>query len=346
MTTTSVQSPSRLPLICFGLLLLAWFPIAIIAARLGLLSADEIPIVGAVLVWAVLGLVVALRQPGNAVAWILFAVATGIELDAISEAILVAPSLSADLVDAFATTWGNSGYWFTFIVPLLLLMYIFPTGHFLTRRWRWAGWVAGFMSGLIFFLEFFRSEVSLETDTTTIPNPIGFHSIPLDEGLGALVFGVCLLALVIGGPVAVVARFRRSSSVVRAQIKLVLVSMTLIPLIFVFGTLLGDSFLSDVVFFGVLLGIPVAITIAIVRYNLFDIDVVSCWVAMMGRALVYPWRRRPWLRLHSSRYVCWWSASRTGSSMGNEPRRMRSLPGFRTVPRRIRTRMCWIEYLA
>ena len=78
-------------------------------------------------------------------------------------------------------------------------------------------------------------------------------------------------------------RFRQSTGVEREQIKWVWAAGALLVVTFVISVLLDDrapEIVNHVQLVG-FLGIPAAITVAILRYGLFDIDVV------VNRALVY-----------------------------------------------------------
>jgi len=264
-----------LPWVWTGSILLSALPVTLSAGHRGLLDPQIVLQVVFALGYAVLGLVIATQQPGNGVAWILLVVSTGIVFNGASAVTLYEPSSSESVWRVLAIVWSNGGYFIAFIIPLILLLYVFPTGHFLMPRWSWAGWVAAIASATVVFAEGFASEVALDGETATIPNPLGFHTIGgTDDGLVGLVLGVCLLALTAAGPIAMVVRYRRSPRVVRLQIKLVLVAMAFIPLLLLTGTLMSDSWVNTVAFLGAVTAVPIAITVAIVRHNLFDIDVV------------------------------------------------------------------------
>jgi signal transduction histidine kinase len=88
--------------------------------------------------------------------------------------------------------------------------------------------------------------------------------------------------------VAIVVRFRRSSEVVRSQLKLVVWALALVPLIFVTGSIAPhDLWINTAVFVGALAAVPIAITVAIVRHNLFDIDVVISRSVTFGVLAVF-----------------------------------------------------------
>jgi hypothetical protein len=90
-----------------------------------------------------------------------------------------------------------------------------------------------------------------------------------------------LLFLVVGislGAVCLIQRYRRSSSHERAQIKWLMLAVTALPIV----TLAGK--VSDVVNLlsvPVLIALPVSVAIAVLRHNLYDIDLI------IRRTLVY-----------------------------------------------------------
>jgi hypothetical protein len=113
-----------------------------------------------------------------------------------------------------------------------------------------------------------------------IDNPIGVEGLGNVEDLP--VFGVLtslLVVCIIGAGASVVMRFRRSRGTERQQLKwfaYAVVPMLLIP---------TDGFLpgiiSSVALGVVLIGLPTAIGVAVLRYRLYDIDL------LINRTLVY-----------------------------------------------------------
>lgn len=105
-----------------------------------------------------------------------------------------------------------------------------------------------------------------------IANPIGLLPAQLFDPV-LEVIGVANWVVAIGGVVALVVRFRRSSEVVRAQIKWVVFAAVLfVPLFVIVGFADDSSTLFGLAFLAVLLVFPVAIAAAITRYRLFEID--------------------------------------------------------------------------
>ena len=185
-------------------------------------------------------------------------------------------------------------------VPLLFLLY--PNGRVAGPRWRVILWITlTALSVLVSLfaltpgpLTSFASERSGE-----LVNPIG---LPLGRRLVENVTELVGLVAVVCGALAIVSlvlRFRRSSGVERQQIRwlgyigAILVTVPVVALLAALvRTLLGIevSEENDVVgiaawitFFAVLLfGIPTACAIAILRYRLYDLDVVIKKTILFG----------------------------------------------------------------
>jgi hypothetical protein len=231
-----------------------------------------------------LGALIVTRRPGSRVAWILFAVAVGVLLDGVAQPFILIEPTSPSAIKYVALFLANF-MWVVIFFPLFILLYIFPTGRFLTRRWTWAGWLATGMVVTFFVIGIFAETWGTPNDTWVIDNPIGF--IPNDWGAFGVVWNLALIALPFGGFVAMTVRFRRSNVVERTQIKWVLYAALVFALSYVGSVVLnavGGSF-GDLVIgslFALSLALlPLSIAAAITRYRLFEID------RIISRTLAY-----------------------------------------------------------
>lgn len=222
-----------------------------------------------------LGAVIATRHPGNLISRLFLAMGIAALIGdwADLNVPLVAPDPVSNL-DALAVIFARAHYIVGLLVPFLLLMFVFPTGTFLTRRWFWAGWAAAVAASTALFAEALAKELSplslTGADAWTVQNPWGF----LDPGGSgsppySLILAMTVVPLVIGGVAAMVMRYKRSSAIVRAQIRWVVYALCL----FVFAVLISS--LVDVYGLGLMISIllvPVSVVVAINRYKLFEID--------------------------------------------------------------------------
>jgi hypothetical protein len=166
------------------------------------------------------------------------------------------------------------------IAPLLTLVPLyFPDGRLPSARWRPIEWAA--LAGTASFA-LAIAVVPAQIMVIGIENPFGaWDSAPLVFGVvTASVLLICVTS--IAAAASVVWRFRTATTEVRQQIKWFAVAASL-PLIagFVMLPLELPVAISSVIFTLGGLCIPAAVTLAILRYRLYDIDL------LINRTLVY-----------------------------------------------------------
>lgn len=119
-------------------------------------------------------------------------------------------------------------------------------------------------------------------------NPIGFVGVDSFEPV-LLIFLVGVLALLAGGGVSMVIRYRRAQGVEREQVKWVLFGFFVFAMAWVVAFLL-ESWGSGIVGLLLVLGIsviPTVITIAILKYHLYGIDIVISRTVTYGVLAVF-----------------------------------------------------------
>jgi signal transduction histidine kinase len=238
------------------------------------------------LAFATVGTLIASRRPQNPIGWIfcistlLWALGVFMLEYAVYALITVPGSLPAGaLIGAFGG-WARGMGWFLMLTFLLLL---FPNGHLLSSRWRpLARLIVGLLAA--FTITSLLAPYLSDTRLATVHNPIGIlGAADLFNMLTGLI-PLLLLATIIPCIVAVVLRFRRARGVERQQLKwfaygmAISILMLIVIVILVYTTVSGGS---DVLFFLAVVCIPISAGIAILRYRLYDIDV------LINRTLVY-----------------------------------------------------------
>ena len=220
-----------------------------------------------------LGVAISIGHPGNRISrlFLLMGLAALLATWADLSVPLIAPDPVTPL-DALAVVVSNAGYLVFVLIPFLLLLFWFPTGTFLTRRWTWAGWAAVLAAGTASFAEGFAEELSSldETITWTITNPWGFLEVAgMDSQPYSSILTLTVGPLVVGGVVSLVVRYRRSSAVVRTQIRWVVYALHLFVVAAVISGFLetyGVALMVSILF------VPVSMAMAINKYKLFEID--------------------------------------------------------------------------
>jgi len=253
--------------------------------------------VGFPMAFTALGALVAARAPGNRIAWILLLVGLSGLIDAWTALQVSERPDVVSVADVIALIWSNTGFFVGLLIPLFLLPFLFPDGRFLTARWRWAGWVAAAGSIEILVVQGLSPTLGPDTGVWAVPNPIGvLPASAMNDGRpAAAVFGFVLFALMIGGVVSTVARYRRSSETIRTQIKWIVSSLVVLVVATAAHLLLDryrGAWWNSLMFNGALLLVPLAIAVAVTRYRLFDIDrivsrTVGYAVVVMTLGLVY-----------------------------------------------------------
>ncbi len=223
-----------------------------------------------------LGSFLSVKAPDNPIYWLFYGTGFGMLLASTSEILLpeTAPTNPELWIYVYIVLYNAFGALATFYL-LILMLYIFPSGSFFTRRWAWAGWFGRVVFPLLFFVTVFQTDIGDPFDEGfwTITNPIGFIPNSFVSTASSFIF-LGLLAVATGAPIALIVRFRMSSPTVRAQIKWLIIPGLLL-LVSYMSTLSGveeGGALGVLLFVAPFVLIPAAITIAIVRYRLFEID--------------------------------------------------------------------------
>ncbi len=177
--------------------------------------------------------------------------------------------------------WFENWVWIPVLVPLFSLVpLLFPTGAPPSPRWRFVGWVAG-TTGIVTLVATAVSPGPLQ-NTEWVTNPLGLGGLGL-RTLSDAAF-VIWLASALAAVVSLVVRFRRSRGVERQQLKWVTAAGCLLVVSFPASGLL-DDYVSELAGWAcllfALLGLAVAVSVALLRFRLYDLDVV------INRALVY-----------------------------------------------------------
>jgi signal transduction histidine kinase len=233
----------------------------------------------------VIGIVLASKRPENRIGWLLLAsgLMNGLEDFGVSygiRALIVAPG---SLPAGRALAWMGS--WIT-LIPLGLfafLFLLFPTGNLPSPRWRPAGWFVAGSFALLWATELLVSTASWKDPFR--PSSLGASSIGL-----LLVVLVASFVISLAAPVV---RLWGSSGDERLQLKWFVTATAL-----VFGVLLAYIPLgpcnscSPPAVVSVLAGLAfiflfVAIGVAVLKYRLYEIDVVINKAVVYGTLAVF-----------------------------------------------------------
>jgi hypothetical protein len=244
------------------------------------------------LTFSTLGALIVSRRPGNAVGWIFCAggLAGGLT-----------HCCGDYAVRALLVTTGTlpAGAWAAWLAGVLLIINVgatgtvvfllFPDGRLPSPRWRPVAWLAA-------------ASILMELADTLVPgtlsHPLAFAENPAGIGAAARLLRpiaplgrMLLTVLVLLSLASLVVRFRRSRGDERQAVKwFAFVAVFAVAAFFVlprlFEAAFGDGALSNVldsvvVTLSIQVGFPLALTIGILKYRLYDID------RLINHAVVY-----------------------------------------------------------
>jgi len=237
-----------------------------------------------ILAFSTVGALIGSRRPENPIGWLFcsgafFWIFGELALEYGVYALITAPgTLPAGAGAVWFGSWARGVGWFLIVTFLLLL---FPNGRLPSPRWRPVLWGAVGYVGF-FTVVILLSPSSNDTRLAFVRNPFGLE-IELIDLLLELVY-LTIPLLLVAGAAAVIVRFRRSRGDERQQLKWFAYAVGVMVVLFVLWfslTLVGLVEAGALVFSLPLLGLPIAVGIAILRYRLYDIDLV------INRTLVY-----------------------------------------------------------
>jgi hypothetical protein len=239
----------------------------------------------AFLAYPTVGALIVSRHHRHPVGWLFCAVGV---LSTLAEALYAYGHTSPERPAAAAGAW--LGIWLgqPVTVLIVLLLLLFPTGRFPSRRWRRLG-TAAVAAGGVWTLAAALGPGPLR-EGRRVENPLAVESLEPMLGPIADLGAVALLLLVVAGIACVVARYRGGSARERRQLKWLalaaaVATWALLAVVAITLTTDTDAGIMDDVTAAILAcalaSFPVAAGVAILRDRLFDIDVV------INRALVY-----------------------------------------------------------
>ncbi len=261
----------------------------------------EISIISVPLAFAFVGALIISRQPRNVIG--LLMMLPGISLFVVVDAYLrpfihgYAPIPESPSPVFLLILWFSGWNWLLLVFPLMFIMVLFPTGRPLSRRW---GWLINFGMGLAFLLVFFSTfSQTLAPGSGGVDwafrNPIGFLGKEWIDVV-SFPFFVLMPVWVVLCFVSLLVRFRQAGGMEREQIKWLFYAGAVFAAFYIPPFILesynqAENIWNLLFAFG-MLAFPAAIAIAILRYRLYDIDVIIRKTLVYGAltatlALVY-----------------------------------------------------------
>jgi hypothetical protein len=226
--------------------------------------------------YIIIGGLIAARHPENAIGWLLLG---GLLIISANDFMYwyanmglqaqpgswSAANIFANLRDATETI----GIVLMFILPFLL----FPNGRLLSRRWLPVLWLVGF-SIFLLFLEIFRPGPLVNFPDWD--NPLGIEQMTGFFEVSSTLYEILLLALLFICPIQLILRYRSATIIERQQIKwfAFAASVASVSLFISLGFAPVSPFFEIGLWILINSSLLLAMAIAILRYNLWDIDLI------------------------------------------------------------------------
>ena len=236
------------------------------------LEADDASSFAYVAIAGPVGALVATRHRRNPIGWILAGLTVWAGLDAFIR------GLAEYLLAEGSQYWGERAAWVSawsfvplFFVPIVFLPLLFPDGRLPSPRFRPVAWAA--VTVIAFWI------VTTAVDPGPLPkfdpveNPFGADArwLQIASDAAAPLMFACLFAAV----ASAVSRARRATALERQQLKwLAFAACFALATLIVAGIAAEDAGGGGIFFTIGVIALPLAIGVAILRYRLYDIDVV------------------------------------------------------------------------
>ncbi|MEK6226489.1 MAG: SHOCT domain-containing protein [Chloroflexota bacterium] len=278
---------------------LAWASVILYAVLAGISIALEARFVGrvgfpdlwvalVVLSYAVIGALIVNTHRSHVIGWMFCGAALSFGFSSFAgqyaiQALVVAPG---------TLPFGQAMAWFGFwtdmpgiAVIALFLPLLFPNGRLPSPRWRPVAYLAAASVVFAVVLTMFAPATYADAGYPSIRNPLGLDQYAaIFDTLGVLLQPLLLVLVVVSG-IALFDRVRRGGAVERQQIKWFAFAGAVVLASFVIqaGARLASELTSaaDLLAIVGLSAIPAAVGIAILRYRLYDIDLI------INRTVVY-----------------------------------------------------------
>lgn len=239
--------------------------------------------------FAVIGTLLVSRVPRNRMGWILLAIAvlasfSGTAIVYVFHSTRVHALPLARWV-AWAQNWVAALLFPSGLATFLFLL--FPDGHIPSRRWRWVAWAA--CATMVVYAVVQMDERTIQLNgSPALRSPLGRLAVIDPNGPAGLIFLPVALLLVVA-MVGLFVRARRSTGVLRQQLRWLAYTSLAIPIALVLIVVIGAIYphLSNVwwtalVSLGFGVAIPLSCAVAILKHGLYELDVVVTKTVVYG----------------------------------------------------------------
>jgi hypothetical protein len=239
------------------------------------------------LLWAcVIGALIVSRVPRHPIGWLFIGMALSFALGLFTQSY----ALYSLIGEPEPLPLTGLAVWISFWITMpgiaaiaLFLPLLFPDGHLPSPRWRYVAWAAGVLLVIAVGAQMFAPDSY--TQYPDVKNPLGVAEWAEPFALWSSASDVALVILLILTAAAMVVRRRRATPDERLQIRWFTFAGGTLVLAFLVdalsGWLPGLSAFTPFITALAVTAIPTAVGIAILRYRLYEIDII------INRTVVY-----------------------------------------------------------
>ncbi|MBA3691571.1 MAG: hypothetical protein H0W82_09200, partial [Actinobacteria bacterium] len=262
-------------------------------AAFGLLLEDDSLVLGMVATvggcaMAAVGALVAART-GNPMGWLLLAIPLGTGISQVAQSLAEHGAPRGAGYVPF-THWLSQWPFFASLILLEAIFFLYPTGAIPSPRWGWV-WRVYVTAGVVTVVGFALNPYREDVRGVVVSNPFGVEAIrgPLGVVLG--VSGIVVVASSFASFASLAARYRGAGNEERQQLRWLFavgaIGAALFVALIVTASLIGGENAFNTIALlllaiDVVVGIPLAIAVAVLRYRLYDLDVVVKKTVVLG----------------------------------------------------------------
>ena len=247
----------------------------------------EVTVIAAVC--PITGAVIASQRPENRIGWIFCAIGVLVAVDHLSAEYAIYALLASTpaLPGGGAMAWIRAWIWVVYHALFVFLGLLFPTGRLPSHRWRPLAWLT--VSVIVLGATSLALTPGSVDGLGPIQNPLGIEQLRF-IGAPAMVSLVetVLSVLALGGAASLALRVRHAQGEERLQLKWFAYAAMIAAAGGAITYVFADAITPDWVRWAGwilleigMLGLPIAVGIAVLRYRLYHID------AIINRTLVY-----------------------------------------------------------
>src|SRR5215471_9713127 len=222
------------------------------------------------------GLVLASRRPANRIGWLFLTAGAALGLSGFLNAygLRALRAAPGSLPAAQAGMWLANWVWVIPFAALTFLFLLFPTGQLRSARWRPVAWYVG---GSLALVEIAALVVATLGWSRPFSPPGSSINVPV---------AIILLAAMLVSVVALTVRFARSVGEERLQLKWFAAAALLVVATFI-ASAVTNSPVVDVLQNLAFLCLWVSVGIAVLKYRLYEIDIVISRTVLYGSLAVF-----------------------------------------------------------